>query len=98
MNELRTGPWNLTDLNKVKKNGKTVFSCFHCGGGSTMGYKLAGYDVLGGVEIDPEIMKVYRENHKPKHSYLMGVQEFKNIQNKNIPRELFNLDIVGLFF
>ena len=67
------GPWNLTDLATVPKNGLTAFSCFHCGGGSTMGYKLAGFSMLGGVEIDPEMMAIYRANHKPKHSYLMGV-------------------------
>lgn len=92
MAELRTGPWNLSDLSKVESNGKTVFSCFHCGGGSTMGYKLAGYNVLGGVEIDPEMMRIYRANHHPKHSYLMGVQQFKKITD--LPEELFNLDIL----
>lgn len=59
-----------------------------------MGYKLAGYDVLGGVEIDPEMMKIYRANHNPKHSYLMGVQDFKNILNHELPQELFNLDVL----
>ena len=39
--------WNLADLKDVPQNGKTVFSCFSCGGGSSMGYKLAGYDVIG---------------------------------------------------
>lgn len=92
--ELKTGPWNLTDLDAVPKNGLTVFSCFHCGGGSTMGYKLAGFNVLGGVEIDPKMMEVYRTNHNPKHSYLMGVQEFKNIPDDKLPEELFNLDIL----
>ena len=29
-----------------------VFSCFACGGGSTMGYKLAGFDVIGHNDID----------------------------------------------
>lgn len=91
---LRTGPWLLSDLKSVPKNGFKVFSCFHCGGGSTMGYKLAGYEVLGGVEIDPEMMTVYRKNHNPKHSYLMGVQEFRNIPNDKLPEELFNLDIL----
>lgn len=33
--------WRLSDLKDVEKNGKKVFSCFSCGGGSTMGYKLA---------------------------------------------------------
>lgn len=93
-NPLRTGPWNLTDLKDVKPNGMKVFSCFHCGGGSTMGYKLAGYEVLGGVEIDPEMSKVYVKNHNPKHEYLMGVQKFKNIPDDDLPKELFNLDIL----
>lgn len=59
-----------------------------------MGYKLAGYEVLGGVEIDPQMMRLYKKNHNPKHSYLMGVQDFKNIPNKELPDELFNLDIL----
>jgi len=94
MIELRRGPWNLTDLKDVPKNGLKVFSCFHCGGGSTMGYKLAGYEVLGGVEIDPEMMKVYTANHNPKYSYLMGVQDFNKIPRDKIPDELFKLDIL----
>lgn len=59
-----------------------------------MGYKLAGFEVLGGVEIDPEMMAVYRANHKPKHSYLMGVQNFVKIPNEDLPEELFRLDIL----
>lgn len=91
---LKTGPWNLTDLKDIPQNGKTVFSCFHCGGGSTMGYKLSGFEVLGGVEIDPEMMAIYKANHNPKHSYLMGVQDFVKIPNDQLPKELFNLDIL----
>ncbi len=59
-----------------------------------MGYKLAGFEVLGGVEIDPEMMRLYRENHKPKHSYLMGVQDFYKIPKETLPKELFELDIL----
>lgn len=59
-----------------------------------MGYKLAGYEVLGGVEIDPEMMAVYKANHNPKYSYLMGVQEFKKIPDRDLPAELFSLDIL----
>lgn len=86
--------WNLTDLESIPKNGKKVFSCFHCGGGSSMGYKLAGFEVLGGVEIDPEMAQVYKFNHKPKHQFLMGVQDFNKIPNEQLPQELFNLDIL----
>lgn len=90
--EPKTGAWNLSDLGSA--SDLTVFSCFHCGGGSTMGYKLAGFDVLGGVEIDPKMMAIYRKNHRPKHSYLMGVQEFNQIDLADYPDELKNLDIL----
>ncbi len=59
-----------------------------------MGYKLAGYDVLGGVEIDPKMMGLYRENHKPKYSYLMGVQQFNKLDRSSLPKELLSLDIL----
>ena len=88
------GPWRLTDLATVPKTGLTAFSCFHCGGGSTMGYKLAGFTMLGGVEIDPEMMAVYRTNHNPKHSYLMGVQQFNELPLDKIPDELKQLDLL----
>ena len=88
----KTGSWYLSELKDIKKNNLNVFSCFHCGGGSTMGYKLAGFNVLGGVEIDEEMMNIYRANHNPKFSYQMGVQEFNKLEN--IPAELKNLDIL----
>jgi DNA (cytosine-5)-methyltransferase 1 len=88
------GPWKLTDLATVPKNSLTAFSCFHCGGGSTMGYKLAGFNMLGGVEIDPEMMAIYRANHNPKHSYLMGVQQFNELPLNDLPDELKNLDLL----
>lgn len=94
MNKLITGPWNLSDLKKVKPNGLKVMSCFHCGGGSTMGYKLAGFEVLGGVEIDPKMMAMYKKNHKPKFNFLMGVQDFNKLPKKEIPPDFFNLDVL----
>jgi len=93
-NPLKTGPWNLTDLKDVNPNGCKVLSTFSCGGGSTMGYKLAGYDVLGCVEIDPKMLAIYKKNHNPKYTYLMGVQEFKKIPDEELPREFFELDIL----
>lgn len=59
-----------------------------------MGYKLAGFEVLGGVEIDPQMMAIYKANHNPKYSYLMGVQHFNKIPRNEIPKELFDLDIL----
>lgn len=86
--------WNLSDLKSVPKNRKTVFTCFSCGGGSSMGYKLAGYTVLGNCEIDPKMMEVYKTNHHPKYSYLMDIRDFVKLPDSEIPQELKNLDIL----
>jgi len=83
--------WTLKDANFTKDKG-TVFSCFACGGGSTMGYKLAGFDVLGCNEIDPKMIEAYKANHNPKYAYLEPIQTFK--LRKDLPKELYNLDIL----
>jgi DNA (cytosine-5)-methyltransferase 1 len=83
--------WNLKDAVFTKDKGK-VFSCFACGGGSTMGYKLAGFDVLGHNDIDPKMIEVYKENHKPKYSFLESITTFA--KRKDLPKELYNLDIL----
>lgn len=86
--------WKLADLKDVQQHGHKVFSCFSCGGGSTMGYKLAGFTMLGNVEIDPQMMRIYRQNHTPSHPFLMPIQDFKNIPDADLPPELFDLDIL----
>jgi len=83
--------WNLKDTIFTKDKGK-VFSCFACGGGSTMGYKLAGFDVIGHNDIDPKMIEVYKENHKPKFSFLESITTFA--KRKDLPKELYNLDIL----
>ncbi len=83
--------WTLKDASFTKDKG-TVFSCFSCGGGSTMGYKLAGFDVIGCNEIDPKMMEAYIANHNPKFSFLEPIQEFK-LRN-DLPDELYHLDIL----
>ena len=83
--------WTLKNVNFTKDKGD-VFSCFACGGGSTMGYKLAGFDVIGCNEIDPRMNKVYVANHHPRFNFLEGIQTFK--LRKNLPDELYHLDIL----
>ena len=85
--------WTFADYPK-DKNGRKVFSCFACGGGSTMGYKLAGCEVLGCCEIDPKMNEVYVKNHNPKYNFLMDIREFNKLPNDQIPDELFHLDIL----
>lgn len=54
--------WKLAELDSVPKNGFRVYSTFACGGGSSMGYKLAGYEIVGINEIDPKLAALYRAN------------------------------------
>ena len=83
--------WYLKDLKPPDKNIK-VFSMFSCGGGSSMGYKRAGFDVIGNLELDPKINKIYIKNLNPKFNFNMDIRDFNKLDN--LPAELYNLDIL----
>lgn len=57
-----------------------------------MGYKLAGFDVIGFNEIDPKMAECYITNHKPKYAFVEPIQTFKN--REDLPEELYSLDIL----
>ncbi len=57
-----------------------------------MGYKLAGFEHLGGVEIDPPIADVYKTNHNPKYLFVEDIRDFAN--RLDFPEDLYNLDIL----
>ena len=82
--------WSFKDY--PSKNGLKVFSFFACGGGSTMGYKLCGCEVIGCNEIDPKINKVYVANHNPKYNYCEDIRDFN--KREDLPEELYDLDIL----
>lgn len=91
---IKSNDWKWSFSDYPCKNGLTCFSTFACGGGSTMGYKLCGVDVIGCLEIDKRMNDVYKLNHNPKLNYLMDIRDFNNIPNEELPKELFNLDIL----
>lgn len=62
------------------------------GGGSSMGYKLAGFDVVGCNEIDKRVMDLYERNHHPQYAFLEPIQTFK--ERTAFPDALYNLDIL----
>ena len=69
---------------------KTKARCFLAllvGGGSSMGYKLAGFDVIGCNEIDPRMMYTYCQNNNPRFPFLEPIQTFK--ERQDLPPELF---------
>lgn len=83
--------WRLADLEQVPKVGVSVMSTFACGGGSSMGYKLAGCDVIAANDIDPEMAWHYKRNLHPKHYFLCPI---KDLITASLPPELFSLDIL----
>jgi len=83
--------WLLKDTIFTKDKGK-VFTCFSGGGGSSLGYKLAGFDVIGCNEIDKRMMDVYIANHNPKYSFLESISTLK--VRDDLPKELYDLDIL----
>jgi DNA (cytosine-5)-methyltransferase 1 len=83
--------WNLSDLASVPQNGLRVMSTFACGGGSSMGYKRSGCEVVAANDIDPEMAWHYKLNIKPKHYFLCPIGD---LLTKDLPPELFELDIL----
>lgn len=59
-----------------------------------MGYKLAGYDVIGHCEIDPKIARMYQKNMRPKYTFVMDIREMNALPDVRLPPELFNLDVL----
>ena len=83
--------WNLADLAAVPRNGVRVMSTFACGGGSSMGYKLAGCDVVAANDIDPEMAWHYRKNVDPPHYFLCPI---RSLLDTSLPPEVSDLDIL----
>ena len=83
--------WNLTDLAAVSKNGVKVMSTFACGGGSSMGYKRAGCEIVAANDIDPDMAWHYKHNLRPPLYYLCPIRD---LLKADLPPELFQLDIL----
>jgi DNA (cytosine-5)-methyltransferase 1 len=84
--------WKLEKIKDKPKNAKKVLSLFAGAGGSSMGYKLAGLDVIGCVEIDKHQNQLYVENLNPKYNYCEDIRDFK--VRDDLPKELYELDVL----
>lgn len=81
--------WYLSEIKQDKP--VNVFTIFSCGGGSSMGYKRAGFKVLGNCEIDPRMNSAYVANNHPKYNFNMDVRDFLK---QDLPEELIGIDIL----
>lgn len=61
-------------------------------GGSSLGYKRAGFQVVGNVEIDPRINDLYVINNHPKYNFCEDLRVFN--EREDIPEDLIDIDIL----
>lgn len=87
-----TYDWSLSDLKDIPKNDLKVFSCFSGGGGSSMGYKMSGCNVIGFCEIDKKMSRNYLLNLKTRLPYIMPIQDIS--KNDSIIKQIGEIDIL----
>ncbi len=81
--------------NSVKKNDYKVFGAFISCGGTSLGAKMAGFNHLGGIEIQEKIANIYKKNLNPKYLFIQDIRDFiKEAKKGNIPKELYALDVL----
>jgi DNA (cytosine-5)-methyltransferase 1 len=74
----------MQEINSVKPNGFNVVSTFSGGGGSCLGYKMAGFDVVWANEFIPQAQETYRANHK---NTILNTKNIREITPADILRE-----------
>ncbi len=55
---------SMAEIKTIKPNGYKVISTFAGCGGSSLGYKLAGYNILWANEFVNHAVEIYKANHK----------------------------------
>ncbi|MGH7243314.1 MAG: DNA cytosine methyltransferase [Phycisphaerales bacterium] len=80
---------------KVSKK-PTAFDCFAGCGGMSEGFRLAGYRVIGAVEIDKDAADVYKLNHR---DVTVWTEDITGVSAKSILKKLRlkkgDLDLLG---
>lgn len=60
---------------RAKSTKPTAIDCFAGCGGMSLGFRQAGYKVLGAIEIDPDAVAVYRSNHAGVHTWSKDISD-----------------------
>ena len=75
MAEIEATPWN----------GYNVVSTFSGGGGSCLGYRMAGFKVLWANEFVEEAQKTYRENHP---GVILDTRDIREVKPEDILKDI----------
>lgn len=77
-------PYKIPSMQEIEQlpwNGYNVVSTFSGGGGSCLGYRMAGYRVLWANEFVEEAQKTYKANHK---STILDTRDIRTISADEI--------------
>ena len=77
----------MAEIAAIPWNGYTAISTFSGCGGSSLGYKMAGFKVLWASEFIPAAQEVYRANHK---NTILDTRDIRKVSPDDI------LDAIGL--
>lgn len=72
---------SMREIEQIPWNGYNVVSTFSGGGGSCLGYRMAGYRILWANEFVEEAQRTYRANHK---STILDTRDIRKIQPNEI--------------
>lgn len=78
---------SMKELKDVPSNGLKVASTFSGAGGSCLGYRMAGYEVIWANEFNEEARKTYQANH----SSHIDPRDIREIGGFNLPDEKIDL-------
>lgn len=71
----------MVEINQIPSNGYKVISLFAGAGGSSLGYRMAGFKVLLANEFIPAAQQVYRENHP---NTLVNTKDIRDLTGEEI--------------
>lgn len=74
----------MAEIEKIEPNGFNVVSTFAGGGGSCLGYRMAGFKVVWANELIEEAQNTYRANNK---STFLNTQDIRDVTAKQILNE-----------
>lgn len=74
----------MEEINQIKQSKYNVISTFSGCGGSSLGYKMAGYKVLWANEFIPAAQETYRANHK---NTFLNTKDIRNVTGEMIKNE-----------
>ena len=75
----------MAEIERIPWNGYNVVSTFSGGGGSCLGYRMAGFRVLWANEFVEEAQKTYRANHP---GVILNTKDIRTVTPEEILQEI----------